>query len=119
MKGRIALPVLAAAGVALGGCGGDQSPLSPDSRASREIATLWWWMLAVAAVVFAGAVALLLLAWVRRRRKGAPVVGERERFDLGMVVLFGMGVPAIALIALFIVGNFVVLPQTEAPAAAK
>jgi cytochrome c oxidase subunit 2 len=30
-----------------------------------------------------------------------------------------MGVPAVALIALFVVGNFVVLPQTEAPAAAK
>ena len=110
---------VATASAAAGGCGGEQSALEPRSGPARDIATLWWWMLAVAAVVFAGALGLILLAWLRRSRRGAPVVGEREGFDLGMVVLCGMGVPAVALVALFIVGNFVVLPQTEAPAAAR
>jgi cytochrome c oxidase subunit II len=95
------------------------SALEPRSGPARDIATLWWWMLAVAAVVFAGAVALLVLAWLRRRREGAPVVGEREGFDLGMVVVFGMAIPAVALIALFVVANFVVMPSTEAPAASR
>src|SRR5919107_1472978 len=103
----------------LSGCGGEQSALEPRSGPARDIATLWWWMLAVAAVVFVGAVGLLAIAWLRRRREGAPVVGEREGFNLGMVVLFGMGVPAIALIGLFVVANFVVMPGTEAPAASR
>jgi cytochrome c oxidase subunit II len=105
--------------VAAGGCGGEQSALKPRSGPARDIATLWWWMLAAAAVVFAGAVGLLVLAWLRRRREGAPVVGEREGFNLGMVVLFGMAIPAVVLIALFVIANFVVLPGTEAPAAAR
>jgi cytochrome c oxidase subunit 2 len=95
------------------------SVLEPRSGPARDITTLWWWMLAVAAVVFAGAVALLVLAWLRRRREGVPVVGEREGFNLGMVVVFGMAVPAVALIALFVVANFVVMPSTEAPAASR
>lgn len=111
--------IVALCAAALAGCGGEQSALDPRSGAARDIATLWWWMLAVAAVVFAGAVGLLVIAWLRRRREGAPVVGEREGFNLGMVVLFGMGVPAIALIGLFVVANFVVLPGTDAPAASR
>ena len=105
--------------VAVAGCGGDQSALNPRSGPSRDIATLWWWMLAVAALVFAGAVALLGLAWLARRREGAPVFGEREGLNLGMVVLFGMGIPSVVLIALFVIANFVVLPNTDAPAVAR
>jgi cytochrome c oxidase subunit 2 len=116
---RLPCVLVALWAAALSGCGGEQSALEPRSGPARDIATLWWWMLAVATVVFAGAVGLLVLAWLRRRRVGAPVVGEREGFDLGMVVLFGMGVPAVALIALFVVGNFVVMPGTDAPAASR
>jgi cytochrome c oxidase subunit 2 len=114
-RARILVPLACAA--ALAGCGGDQSALDPKSTPSRNIATLWWWMLAAATVVFLGAVGLLVIAWLRRRREGAPVVGEREGFNLGMVVVFGMGIPAVVLIALFVIANFVVLPSTEAPAA--
>jgi cytochrome c oxidase subunit 2 len=105
--------------VAIAGCGGDQSALDPQSGPSRDIATLWWWMLGAAAVVFAGAVGMLVLAWLARRREGAPVFGEREGFNLGMVVLFGMGIPSVVLIALFVIANFVVMPSTEAPAASR
>src|SRR4051812_13556051 len=111
--------LLVAACAATAGCGGEPSALKARSGPARGIATLWWWMRAVAAVVFAGAVGLLALAWLRRRREGVPVVGLSERFDLGMVVLFGMGIPAVVLIALFVIANFVVLPHTEAPAAAR
>jgi cytochrome c oxidase subunit II len=116
---RLPCVLVALWAAALSGCGGEQSALEPRSGPARDIATLWWWMLAVATVVFAGAVGLLVIAWLRRRREGAPVVGEREGFNLGMVVLFGMGVPALALIALFVVANFVVLPGTDAPAASR
>jgi cytochrome c oxidase subunit 2 len=110
---------LAGGVVVLGGCGGEQSALNPRSEPARNITTLWWGMLAVATVVFLGAVALLVLAWLRRTREGAPVVGEREGFDLGMVVLFGIGIPIVVLVALFVIANFVVLPSTDAPAASR
>ena len=102
----------------LAGCGGGQSALEPQSRASREIATLWWWMFVVACVVFAGAVGLLGIAWLRRRRAGLPVVeGERPRLNLALVLVFGIVIPIIVNVALFVIANFVVIKDTEAPAA--
>src|SRR3954454_14323995 len=76
-------------------------------------------MLAAAVIVFAGAVGLIVLPWVRRRREGLPAVRERGRLDLGLVVTFGIGIPLIAVVTLFVVANFVVLPHTDAPAAAS
>jgi cytochrome c oxidase subunit 2 len=102
----------------LAGCGGGQSALEPQSRASKEIATLWWWMFVIACVVFAGAVGLLGIAWLRRRRPGLPVVeSERPRLNLGLVIIFGIGIPIVVNIALFVIANFVVIKDTEAPAA--
>jgi cytochrome c oxidase subunit II len=102
----------------LAGCGGGQSALEPESRASSHIATLWWWMFVVACVVFAGAVGLLAIAWLRRRRTGLPVVEEeRPRLNLGLVIVFGIGIPIVVNVALFVVANFVVIKDTEAPAA--
>jgi cytochrome c oxidase subunit 2 len=100
------------------GCGGSQSTLDPKSRASDEIATLWWWMLVIACVVFAGAVGLLAIAWLRRRRAGLPGVEDSGKLDLRLVVLFGICIPITVNIALFVVANFFVIKQTEAPAAA-
>jgi len=45
------------------------------------------------------------------------VFGKREGFNLGMVVTFGIAIPLVVLVSLFVVANFVVLPQTDAPAA--
>jgi cytochrome c oxidase subunit 2 len=73
-------------------------------------------MLGAAGVVFAGAVALLALSWVRRRRKGLPILGEREDANTGLVVLFGVVVPVLVLAALFAVANLSVANSTEAPA---
>jgi cytochrome c oxidase subunit 2 len=96
-----------------------QSALSPHSPQAHDISTLWWWMLGVATVVFLGAVALLVASWVLRGREGVPIVGKREGFNLSMVVLFGIGIPLVVLVSLFVVANFVVLPQTVAPAASS
>jgi cytochrome c oxidase subunit 2 len=119
MKGRGALAVSATAAWALEGCGGDQSPLSPDSEAGRQIATLWWWMLVIATIVFLGAVLLLVMAWFRRGRRGLPLFGENERLSTGLVVVFGMAIPIVVNVAVFIFANLVVIHQTEAPAKAS
>jgi len=95
-----------------------QSALEPHSRASREIATLWWWMFVIACVVFTGALGLLGLAWLRRRRAGVPGAGEdKPRLNLGLVIVFGIVIPVVVNVTLFVIANFVVIKQTEAPAA--
>jgi cytochrome c oxidase subunit II len=114
---RRLLPLLVVAGVALAGCG-RQSPLDSRSGEARDIATLWWWMLGVSGVVFLGALALLLVSWVTRRREGLPFLGENAKLSTGLVVAFGMVIPAIVLMAVFVVANFVVLDKTDAPSAA-
>jgi cytochrome c oxidase subunit II len=93
------------------------SPLDPHSPASHHIATLWWWMLVVAGIVFLGAVAMLVVGWFRRDRPGLPFLGENEKLNTGLVVLFGMAIPIVILVALFIVSDLVLLPETDAPAA--
>jgi cytochrome c oxidase subunit 2 len=110
---------LAVAALALlaAGCDRDQSTLDPVSHPARDITSLWWWMLGGATVVFLGAVALLLLAWVRRNKAGLPIFGERERLATGLVVLFGIVIPIVALISLFTIANVSILRVTSAPAA--
>jgi cytochrome c oxidase subunit 2 len=104
----------------LAGCGGDQSALEPRSRAAHEIATLWWWMLVIACVVFAGALGLIGIAWVRRRRPGVPgAEEERPKLNLGLVIVFGIVIPVAVNVTLFVIANFFVIKQTEAPAAAS
>jgi cytochrome c oxidase subunit II len=76
---------------------------------------LWWWMLAVAAIVFFGAVAMLVIAWIRRDVPGLPWFGEREDVSERMVLLFGIGIPVVALVALFAVADVYLVPQTSPP----
>jgi cytochrome c oxidase subunit 2 len=109
--------VLALAATAIAGCGGEQSALDPESPAARDIARLWWWMLVIACVVFSGAVGMLGLAWVRRRRRGLPLIGRSKSRNLGLVVVFGICIPITVNVALFIVANFALMEETDAPAA--
>jgi cytochrome c oxidase subunit 2 len=104
-----------AVGLLLAGCGGDQSTLSPKSRASHDITTLWWWMLVVSGIVFLGAVVMLIVGWLRKS-PGLPFIGERENVSTGLVVVFGLAVPLVILVALFIVANLTVMNATSAPA---
>ena len=92
------------------------SPLDPHSPDSHDIATLWWWMLVVAGIVFLGAVAMLVVGWLRRGRPGLPLFGESERANVTLVIVFGIGIPIVVLVALFIVSNLYVLQKTDAPA---
>jgi cytochrome c oxidase subunit 2 len=96
-----------------------QSPLAPHSGPAHDISTLWWWMLAIAAVVFAGAVFLIVLSVIRRRREGLPFLGQNEQATGRLVILFGIAIPVVVLVALFVVANLVVVPQTSAPAASS
>jgi cytochrome c oxidase subunit 2 len=107
--------VLLLASLALGGCGGKRSALTPHSPQTHLIALLWWWMLGAAGVVFFGALGLLVLAWLRRRIPGLPFVGEREDLAGGMVVLFGIVVPLVVLCALFWGANLYVIRSSAAP----
>jgi cytochrome c oxidase subunit 2 len=117
VKRRLASGLGIATALTLAGCG-QQSPLSPNSSQARDIATLWWWMLGAGSIVFIGAVVLLLIAWRRRDRPGLPIFGENERLNGGLVVLFGMVIPGVTLIALFVVANVYLVQHTEPPKAA-
>src|SRR5437764_1893088 len=118
MMARARLLAIAACAVALAGCGGNgQNTLAPKSAPARDISTLWWWMLVVAGIVFGGAVFLLVLGAIRRRRQGLPILGPNEQATNGLVVLFGMVIPILVLVAVFVVANLVVLPNTDAPKA--
>jgi cytochrome c oxidase subunit 2 len=108
---------LLAGTVLVAGCGGEQSTLDTHSPQAHDIAILWWWMLGIASVVFFGAVALLALAWWRRRTPGLPVVGENEGINRNLVLTFGIAVPIVVLVTLFLVANVTVLGATAAPQA--
>ncbi|MBA3421852.1 MAG: cytochrome c oxidase subunit II [Thermoleophilaceae bacterium] len=104
--------------LALGGCG-QQSTLDPHSEPARQIATLWWVMLVVSVIVFAGTCYLLVLAWWHPERTGLPLIGDRPRALDATVVAFGIAVPAVSLIALFVYANVSVAQHTEPPAPAE
>lgn len=74
-------------------------------------------MLGVASIVFLGAVAMLVVGWFRRDRPGLPFLGENEKANTALVVLFGMAIPIAILVALFVISDLVLLPETDAPAA--
>jgi cytochrome c oxidase subunit 2 len=74
-------------------------------------------MLIVAGTIFLGTVAMLTIAWIRRGTPGLPFFGQSERANVGLVIAFGMVIPASILIPLFIVSDLYVLGQTDAPAA--
>ena len=105
---------IAGVAVALAGCGGEQSTLNPKSTQASDISTLFWVMLAVASIVFLGAVGMLVVASIRRAR-GLPFIGQRERVTTGLVIAFGIVIPVVVLVAVFIVANIYVMPATSAP----
>jgi cytochrome c oxidase subunit II len=107
----------------LAGCGGTQSTLNPHSHQSADIANLFWVMMAVAFGGLALITGLLVFAWFRRGRRGFgsdpddPHPGEKPSW----FIVVGMGVvfPLMVVVALFIVGNGVIIRVTQAPAASS
>jgi cytochrome c oxidase subunit 2 len=112
-----AMAAFTAIAVAAAGCG-KQSPLDPQSGPAHDIATLWWWLFAIASLFFLGTVSLLLTSWLLRKREGIPLLGKSPTLTTGLVVVFGIAVPAIVLIGVFVVSDLVVIDKTEAPRAA-
>jgi cytochrome c oxidase subunit 2 len=106
--GLLAVPLLA-------GCGGNQNVLDPQSRPERSIAQLWWVMMAGAWVGFGVVVFLLFLGWWRRNRRELPG-GGGDKLATGLVVGLGVAVPILALSALFVWSDIVVMRSTAAPA---
>jgi cytochrome c oxidase subunit II len=109
---RVALAALSA--LLLGGCG-RQSILSTHSPQAHNIALLWWWMLAAAVIVFLGAMVMLAIAYFKRGSRGLPFFGERENVAEGLVLLFGIGIPIVALVVLFGVSDVYLVKQTSPP----
>ncbi len=105
----------AAAVLLAGGCGG-QSTLDTHSRQSQEIASLFWWMLVAAGIVLVGALGLLAVGYRRRGRPGLPVIEQTKQINMWLVVTFGILLPLVALVAVFVVANFTVASITDAPA---
>jgi cytochrome c oxidase subunit 2 len=98
------------------GCANNgQNALHAKSPQAHDIGVLWWWMLAVASVVFLGACAMLVLGWRRRGPKGLPFVGESEQVNQRLVVTFGIALPIVVLVTLFLVSNVGVIRATAAP----
>jgi cytochrome c oxidase subunit 2 len=98
------------------GCGSNgQNALHAQSPQSHDIEVLWWWMLGVASIVFFGAVGMLAFGWWRRRTAGLPVVGSNEDVNRRLVVTFGIAIPIVVLITLFLVANVAVIDSTAAP----
>src|SRR5438105_6630672 len=97
---RVCLGGAAVGVLALAGCGGEQSTLAPDSRASHSIATLWWVMLVGSAVVV-GVVTLLVLISLLKRRGRLDRVDRRDNGHT-FVLVSGALVPTVVLIALFV-----------------
>jgi cytochrome c oxidase subunit II len=83
-------------------CGGSASTLEPGGPVAARIEGLWWLILWIATVAFVVVVGFLLVAVVRSRRTGGrdqTPSPSGERF----VILSGIVVPAVVLIAVFVV----------------
>ena len=93
------------------GCGGGQSTLDAQSKASSTISSLWWVMLVGSAIIFSVVVALLLFG-VLRRRGMAPEERPRRSPGTTFVVIAGVVVPAVVLVALFVL-TVDALPKTS------
>jgi cytochrome c oxidase subunit II len=116
---RRALAIVAAGcGLLVSGCADNgQNALHAKSPQAHDIEVLWWWMLGVASIVFLGACAMLVVGWFRRRTSGLPVIGENEDVNKRLVVAFGIAIPVVVLITLFLVANVAVIRATAAPKA--
>ena len=104
------------AALVAGGCADNgQNALHAKSPQAHDIEVLWWWMLAIASIVFLGACAMLVVGWRRRHTRGLPMVGEDEGVNQRLVVAFGIAVPIVVLVTLFLVSNVGVIRATAAP----
>jgi cytochrome c oxidase subunit II len=101
--------------LALAGCGGQQNMLNDHSPQTHSIMLLWWWMLGAAMIVLLGAIGMLVISYLRRGARGLPFFGTREDVPQAMVLLFGIGVPAVVLVVLFAVSDVYLVGQTSPP----
>ncbi|HEX2864332.1 MAG TPA: cytochrome c oxidase subunit II [Deinococcales bacterium] len=84
-------------GLALAGCGGQQSALNPAGPEAARTALWWWIMFALAMIVLAVVITLVLVGLMRRRDPGET--GRDGRW-VGVVLIGGAAVPAVVLAVL-------------------
>ena len=90
--------------VALAACSSDSpSILSPEGESARRIDRLWWLMLWISLAVLAVVLGLMVVAIVRRGRRGLEVDRATPSWGDPFIVIAGVAVPAVILIAVFVV----------------
>jgi len=92
----------AGAALAVGGCTGDSSIVSPKGPAARSVAGIWWPMLIVATAVFVFVAGMLLLAAARGRRKTEDEAKVTPRWGEPFIVIAGVGVSGAILVGFFL-----------------
>src|SRR5436305_5064308 len=110
--------IVAAAPLALAGCGSKQNVLHPASKQEHAISVLWWVMFVGCTIGFGVIVFLLSLGWIRRNRDKLPF-GGGDRAGTAIVVGLGVFLPIVVLSSLFVWSDLFVIKTTEAPAASS
>jgi cytochrome c oxidase subunit 2 len=106
------LVLLPAVALVVAGCGSNrQSTLTPHSKASGEIATLWWSMMIGAWVVFGVVVMLLAIAFLRRPGEPKP----RNDSKAKRLILIGGGAAPIVVLSVLFAFALRTMPATSAP----
>lgn len=109
--------VLVPLALLLTGCGSKANSLAPAGPQEKSIASEFWWLTGASFFALAVITGLLVLAWVKRGRMG-PGREPDEKAGWLVILVFGVGVMAAGLVALFFVSNVGLIRQTEQPAAA-
>ena len=103
------LGTCALAAVALSGCGGVQSTLSPNGPQADTVATSWWILFGVATVMCVFVIVLTVAA-VIVRRKARNVRQDEGR---GFVMAFGVVMPAVILALTFALSLVTIQKNSE------
>src|SRR5438105_12759131 len=101
--------------LAVGGCGGNENTLAPESHAETSITHLFWIVFGFSAFGFGVICVLLFLGWWRREQPSLPG-GGGERAATGVVIGAGVALPIVLLIALFVYADLFATKATSAPA---
>lgn len=79
------------------------SVLSPEGESAQRIDRLWWLMLWISLAVLAVVLGLMVAAIVRRGRRDVEVDRTTPSWGDPFIVIAGVAVPALILIAVFVV----------------
>jgi cytochrome c oxidase subunit 2 len=99
---RVLRASAAALAVGMAGCDSPMQVLSGATEATSRVARLAWFMIILSAVVYVGTMAAMGLA-IRRNRRRSPAEVDLSEPGVGWVVAGGAVMPALVLVAVFVV----------------